>query len=70
MLIGQANHNNQIEITMLHINDIAALTGVAKESVSRIMAEFKRNKLLIKSAPNKMRFDEVSLKKITHNKSV
>ena len=62
--IDEANHNNKIEITMLHIDDIAALTGVTKESVSRKIAEFKRNKLISKSGANKVRFDEAALRKL------
>ncbi len=58
MLIDEANRNMQLEISIMHIDDIAALTGVTRESVSRIMAEMKRNKLLTKSGPNKVRFDE------------
>lgn len=64
MLVDEAIHNKQVEINMMHIDDIAALTGVTKESVSRKMAELKRNKILIKSGPNKMRFDELALRKI------
>ena len=64
MLIEEANHNSQLEIEMIHIDDMAALTGVTRESVSRILSEFKRQKVLIKSAPGKMRFDEKSLREI------
>lgn len=64
MLVDEARHNNQLEIVMMHIDDIAALTGVTKESVSRNMAELKRNKVLIKSGPNKMRFDEAALREV------
>lgn len=63
MLIDEAKRNNHAEIAMLHIDDIAALTGVTKESVSRNMAEFKRNKLVTKSSPSKMCFDEAALRK-------
>ena len=70
MLIDRANQDKRIEIMLLPIDDVAALTGVAKESVSRVMAEFKRNKLLVKSAPNKMRFDEAGLRKMANNYSV
>ena len=69
MLIEEANHNSQIEIEMLHIDDIAALTGVTRESVSRILSEFKRQEVLIKSGPGKMRFDEKSLREIAEHPS-
>jgi len=69
MLIDEADRNKQLEITLLHIDDIAALTGVTRESVSRIMAELKRNKLLTKSGPNKMCFDESGIRKIAQPES-
>ncbi|MEB8434464.1 Crp/Fnr family transcriptional regulator [Cocleimonas sp. KMM 6892] len=61
MLIEEANHNLNVELDMVHIDDMAALTGVTRESVSRILSEFKRKKILIKSGPGKMRFDEKSI---------
>ncbi len=64
MLVEEANHYSQVEIEMIHIDDMAALTGVTRESVSRILSEFKRQKVLIKSGPGKMRFDEKSLREI------
>ena len=67
MLVKEANHNQLVEIEMLHIDDLAALTGVARESVSRIISEFKRDGLLIKSGVGKMRFDEAALREITGN---
>lgn len=70
MLVDEANHNGQLEIEMIHANDIAALIGTTRESVSRNIAEFKRNKFLTKSGPNKMRFDEFALREVaeTNNK--
>lgn len=67
MLVDEANHDGLLEIRMIGTNDIAALTGTTRESVSRNMAEFKRNKLLIKSGPKKMRFDEVALRAVAKN---
>ncbi len=69
MLVEEANQNTQIEIEMIHIDDMAALTGVTRESVSRIISEFKRQKVLIKSGPGKLRFDEKSLREIAENTS-
>jgi len=45
------------EIEMLSVEDISALTSVARESISRVMADLKRQKLLQKSGPNRMRYD-------------
>ena len=64
MLIEDANHNQLVEIDMIHIDDLASLTGVARESVSRIISEFKREGILIKSGAGKMRFDEAALREI------
>lgn len=63
-LVDEANHNYLLEIDMISTNDIAALTGSTRESVSRIIAELKRNRLLIKSGPKKFRFDELALREI------
>ena len=64
MLIDEANRNDLIEIEMIPIEDMAALTGVTRESVSRIISEFKRSKLLSKSGPHKMLFNEAQLRKV------
>ena len=67
MLIEEANHNSLIEIEMIHIDDLAAITGVRRESVSRIISDFKRRKILTKSSVGKMRFDELALRDIAEN---
>ena len=64
MLVEEANHHSLVEIEMLHIDDLAALTGVARESVSRVISEFKREGLLTKSGVGKMRFNEAALREI------
>ncbi len=69
MLIEQANLYSHVEIEMIHIDDMAALTGVTRESVSRILSEFKRQEILNKSGPGKMRFDESSLREIAEHTS-
>ena len=67
MLIEEANHNSLIEIEMIHIDDMAAMTGGTRESVSRIVSDFKRGKILTKSSVGKMRFDELALRDIAAN---
>ena len=69
MLVEEANHNSHVEIEMIHIDDMAALTGVTRESVSRILSDFKREQILIKSGSGKMRFDEKSLREIAEHSS-
>ncbi|CAA6824705.1 MAG: Crp/Fnr family transcriptional regulator [uncultured Thiotrichaceae bacterium] len=65
LLVEDANHNHLVEVQMIPIEDIAALAGVTKESVSRILAEFKRNQVVIKSGPNRVRLNEEALRKMT-----
>lgn len=56
-LAENSKKRNLIEIEMLGVEDIAALTSVARESISRVMANFKRDGLLEKSGPNRMRYN-------------
>ncbi len=62
-LVDEANSDGLIEIKKISVQDIASLTGSTRESVSRVIAEFKRNQLLIKSSPKRLRFDEEALRK-------
>ena len=60
VLIAQAETSikrGSIEIEMLSVEDMSALTSVARESISRVMAGFKRDGLLVKSGPNRMRYN-------------
>jgi CRP-like cAMP-binding protein len=63
MLIDEANHEAKSGIEIMGIDDFAALTGVTRESVSRVLSEFKRKQLLTKDGPNKMLFDEAGLRR-------
>jgi len=56
-LAKTARQRDSVEIEMLSVEDISALTGVARESISRVMAKFKRDGLLEKSGPNRMRYN-------------
>lgn len=64
MLVEESYKQGNTEINMLQIEDIAALTGVTKESVSRVLAEFKRSQLLIKISPHRFDFDKEGLREI------
>ena len=64
MLIDEANHEAKTGIEMMCIDDFAALTGVTRISISRILSEFKRTELLTKDGPNKMLFDEAVVRTI------
>lgn len=63
-LEDDANHNHYVEVKMIPIEDMAALAGVTKESVSRILAEFKRTGIVEKSGPNKAKLNEEALREI------
>lgn len=55
-LAEASRQRHSAEIEMLSIEDISALTSVASESISRVMAGFKRDGLLVKSGPNRMKY--------------
>ena len=67
MLIDEANHEAKTGIEIMGIEDFAALTGVTRESISRVLSDFKRKKLLTKDGPNKFLFNEASLRTIAEN---
>jgi DNA-binding LacI/PurR family transcriptional regulator len=47
-----------------NIRDIAALAGVTRESVSRVIAELKRLNLLARSGVNQVEYDNEGLKQL------
>ena len=49
------------DMEMLGVEDIAALVGVTPESVSRCLADMKRERLLVKSAAHRFVFDWAGL---------
>ena len=67
MLIEEAKHDSLIEIEMINIDDMGAMIGVTRESISRTISDFKRRKILTKSSVGKMRFDELALRDIAKN---
>lgn len=58
-----ADKNN--DFIMLSGEDMAAMIGIAAETVSRVIAEFKRNKILHKIKGKHYTCDVVALQKIT-----
>lgn len=58
------------EIEMLSIKDISALTSVAYESISRVMADFKRDGLLVKSGPYRMKYKWAGLNALVNHQAV
>ena len=67
MLIDEANHEAKSGIEIMGLEDFAALNGVTRESISRILSDFKRNALLTKVGPNKFLFNEAGLRTIAEN---
>lgn len=53
--------------TLLSGEDMAAMIGTSVETVSRIIAEFKRQKILYKNEENFYMCDVDALQKLTHN---
>jgi len=69
MLIDEANYEAKTGIEIMGTEDFAALTGVTRESVSRVLSEFKRKKLLTKDGQNKFLFNEAGLRSIVESNS-
>ena len=53
------------EFVLIHRDDMAAMTSIASETISRIIARFKREKILLKSESNLYQCDVPALEKIT-----
>ena len=56
-LATESRRHNLADIEMLSVEDVAALVGVTPESVSRTLAEMKRERLLVKSAAHRFLYD-------------
>src|SRR5262249_44389236 len=59
--LGEETNSGDILIpVMINQSDLAAMAGVARENTSRILSEWKRNKLVTKSSGS-FRIDKVKL---------
>lgn len=56
-LAEESRRQSLADLEMLSVEDVAALVGVTPESVSRTLAEMKREKLLVKSAAHRFIYD-------------
>lgn len=56
------------EFILIHRDDMAAMTSIANETISRIIAQFKREKVVIKSDSNLFSCNVPALEKITTGK--
>ncbi|MBU0653560.1 MAG: Crp/Fnr family transcriptional regulator [Gammaproteobacteria bacterium] len=63
-LIALAEREHKSGIQVPTVRDMSAMTGVTRESISRVMAEFKRSSLLVKVGPNRMQYDLAGLQGI------
>lgn len=52
------------EFILIHRDDMAAMTSIANETISRIIAKFKREKFLMKSSGNMFKCDVPVLEKM------
>lgn len=63
-LIAIAEREHESEIQLLSVRDMSALAGVTRESISRVMAEFKRSRLLSRSGNSRAHYDLAGLREI------
>jgi CRP-like cAMP-binding protein len=65
-LMSQDESTGEREVSLLTVSEMAEIIGVTPESVSRIMADFKRNRILTpkgEDRPDIFRCDEAALEK-------
>jgi CRP-like cAMP-binding protein len=61
LMLGDISGDANGDIHMLHRDDMAAIVGTSTETVSRIIAEFKRRRLVYKVATHLHRLDTEAL---------
>jgi CRP-like cAMP-binding protein len=66
LMLGEFSTDPNGDIDLLGREDMAAIVGTSVETVSRIIAEFKRGRLLYKVAEDLYRFDKAALQAIAH----
>jgi len=66
LMLGEFSTEPNGDIVLLGREDMAAIVGISVETVSRIIAEFKRGRLLYKEAENLYRFDTEALQTMAH----
>jgi CRP-like cAMP-binding protein len=62
-----SDHNG--DLTLLPREDMAAVTGITTETASRIIADFKRRRILTKVASNTYRCDTPQLQQLLKAKN-
>jgi CRP-like cAMP-binding protein len=66
LMLGEFSTDPNGDIGLLGREDMAAIVGTSVETVSRIIAEFKRGRLLYKVAEDLYRIDKPALQAIAH----
>ncbi len=67
LMLGEICGDGNGDIEMLHLDDMAAIVGTSIETVSRIIAELKRRRLVYKVANHLYRLDREALSEIIGN---
>lgn len=69
LLLAEIGGDSNGDIHLLHRDDMAAVVGITKETASRIIAEFKRHRLLYKVAANLYRVEVQRLRELIAHES-
>ncbi len=67
LMLGEICSDGNGDIEMLHLDDMAAIVGISVETVSRIIAELKRRRLVYKVANHIYRLETEALSAIVDN---
>jgi CRP/FNR family transcriptional regulator, anaerobic regulatory protein len=67
LMLGDICSDSNGDIEMLHLDDMAAIVGTSIETVSRIIADLKRRRLVYKVANHLYRLDTEALSAIAGN---
>ncbi len=65
-LIDLAERSGEDDILIPSVRDMSALTGVTRESISRVMADFKRSGFLERIGSSRAKYDRKELWEIAH----
>lgn len=69
-LIDLAEAAGEQQIHLLGVRDMSALTGVTRESISRVMAEFKRTNMLVKQDDTGISYNRAGLQRFAWQEDI